>query len=167
MAVDAIAKKWNILVEKEKFDALVGEGMMAGEKVMLVKPQTYMNLSGESVSKVLNFYKVSPENLIVIYDDIDIALGTLRIRPSGSAGTHNGMRNIVSLLGTTNFPRIRMGTGKDTSTDLRNYVLSPFQGEEKQTIQEVAKMACEAAEEIVKHGVSSAMNLYNGHKKED
>ena len=108
LAVDLLAEKYGIRIDKIKFKALVGEGRIAGQKVLLVKPQTYMNLSGQSIVEVMNFYKVEIENLIVIYDDIDIPTGTIRLRKKGSAGTHNGMRNIVYLLGDDGFPRIRV-----------------------------------------------------------
>ena len=111
ITIDQLAEKHNIKVDKLKFKALVGEGRIAGQKVMLVKPQTYMNLSGESIREVMNFYKLEPENLIVIYDDIDIEAGTLRIRKFGSAGTHNGMKSVVYQLQSDRFPRIRLGIG--------------------------------------------------------
>ena len=106
ITIDQLAEKHNIKTDKLKFKALVGEGRIAGQKVLLVKPQTYMNLSGESIREVMNFYKLEPENLIVIYDDIDIEAGTLRIRKFGSAGTHNGMKSVVYQLQSDRFPRI-------------------------------------------------------------
>ena len=125
LAVDLLAEKYDIRIDKIKFKALVGEGRIAGQKVLLVKPQTFMNLSGQSIVEIMNFYKEDVENLIVIYDDIDIPTGTIRIRKKGSAGTHNGMRNIVYLLGDDGFPRIRVGIGATDGKqrDLINYVI--------------------------------------------
>ena len=111
LAVDVLAEKYDIKVNKIKFKSLVGEGRIAGEKVVLAKPQTYMNLSGEAVREIVDFYKIEPQQLIVIYDDIDIDTGAIRIRKKGSAGTHNGMRNILYQIRTEDFPRIRVGIG--------------------------------------------------------
>lgn len=110
-AIDLLAEKFGIKVNKLRFKALTGEGRIAGQKVLLIKPQTYMNLSGESVRMALDYYKEPPENLIVIYDDIDIPTGSIRIRKKGSAGTHNGMRNILYQIQSEDFPRIRVGIG--------------------------------------------------------
>ncbi|MBQ9280337.1 MAG: aminoacyl-tRNA hydrolase [Clostridia bacterium] len=167
IAIDEISKKMGIEVTKEKFDALIGMGEHHGEKIMLVKPQTYMNLSGESVLQILNFYKLLPEDLIVIYDDVDLDFGNIRIRPYGSPGTHNGMRNITNLIGTQEFIRIRMGMGKPLipGMDLKDYVLMNFSSEEKETIESLANIVYNALVEILDHGVKSAMNLYNSNKK--
>ena len=113
-----------IEVNKNKFDALIGEGIFNGEKILLVKPQTYMNLSGESLRQIVDFYKIDSKDIIVIYDDIDLEIGTLRIKPKGGTGTHNGMRNIALMLGNTDFFRIRIGTGKViVGIDLKDFVL--------------------------------------------
>lgn len=155
-------------MNKEKFQAQIGEGNYQGEKILLVKPQTYMNLSGESVMPIVNFYKVSPDDLLVIYDDIDIELGKIRIRPKGSAGTHNGMRNIIQLLGTESFPRIRIGTGKVPSEiPLKDFVLMNFTKEEKIMIENVTERVYHAVIEMMDYGVKSAMNLYNSNKGEN
>ena len=132
ITVDQLAEKHDIKVDKLKFKALVGEGRIAGQKVLLVKPQTYMNLSGESIREVMHFYKLEPENLIVIYDDIDIELGTLRIRKFGSAGTHNGMKSVVYQLQSDRFPRIRIGIGNQKKGDLVDFVIGGFSKEEVQ-----------------------------------
>lgn len=166
IVIDEISQMLGIEVKKEKFQALIGTGEYHGEKIMLVKPQTYMNLSGEAVMEILSFYKITAENLIVIYDDIDLELGNIRIRPHGSPGTHNGMRNITSLLGTDEFIRIRMGTGKPLEgIDLKDFVLMNFSEDEKKIIENSAKVASHALIEILDHGVKSAMNLYNSNKK--
>lgn len=169
MAIDEIASKWNIKVNKSKFDAMIGEGILDGEKIMLVKPQTYMNLSGESIIKIVNFYKLDLEDLIVIYDDIDLPFGGLRIKPSGSSGTHNGMRNITELLKSQNFTRVRMGTGRPPQEiDLKDYVLMKLTKEEMECVKDLKDRVYKAVDEIIKHGVQKAMNLYNksGEKNE-
>ena len=162
MVVDELAKKYNIEIEKEEFDGLIGKGEIEGEKVLLVKPQTYMNLSGECVMKLLNFYKLDVSNLIVIYDDIDISLGKIKIRPHGSSGTHNGMRNIIGLLKNENFVRIRVGTDRPSENmDLADYVLMKLNKEESEKMRQATSNATKAVVEIMKNGCQSAMNLYN------
>ena len=162
ISIDEIAKNLGIEIKKEKFSALIGEGMYNGQKIMLVKPQTYMNLSGEAVSQIMEYYKVPSEDLIVIYDDVDLNFGNIRIRPHGKPGTHNGMRNITDLLDTEEFIRIRVGIGRPfQGIDLKDYVLMHFTVEEKETIEKVAKVVYNALVEMLDHGVKSAMNLYN------
>ena len=162
LAVDLLAEKYGIRIDKIKFKALVGEGRIAGQKVLLVKPQTYMNLSGQSIVEVMNFYKVEIENLIVIYDDINLAPGKLRIRPKGSAGGHNGIKNIIAHLGTQVFPRIRIGVGeKPKGWDLADYVLGRFSKEEEPVVREALEKAAKACSEIITEDVTSAMNKYN------
>ena len=162
MAVDKISRKMGITVEKNKFDALIGEGIYKGEKVLLVKPQTYMNLSGESVKQIVDFYKLDTNDVIVIYDDIDIELGTIRIKPKGGTGTHNGMRNIAMLLGETDFPRIRIGTGKvPKEIDLKDFVLMKMTKDELVILENVLKNTCDSAIEILDSGIEKAMSIYN------
>lgn len=162
MAIDEIASKLGINVTKNKFNALIGDGIFNGEKIILVKPQTYMNLSGESVIQILEFYKVPLQNLIVIYDDIDLPFGGLRIKPNGSPGTHNGMRNITELLKSQDFVRIRMGSGRPTSgIDLKDYVLMKMNDEEINQVKILVEKVYKSVIEIFEHNVSSAMNLYN------
>lgn len=123
MALDALARRWGIRIHTRAFQGLVGEGLFEGEKVLLIKPQTYMNLSGSCLREVMGFYKLPPEKLIVLVDDVELPLGSLRIRSKGSAGTHNGLRSILSCLGSDNFVRIRIGCGQDQSLLLRDFVL--------------------------------------------
>ncbi|NLM50942.1 MAG: aminoacyl-tRNA hydrolase [Clostridiaceae bacterium] len=161
MAVDLFSIKNGIKVNKIKHKALIGEGMIEGKKVILAKPQTFMNLSGESIREIVEYYKIPIENLIVIYDDIDLPTGRIRIRKKGSAGTHNGMRNIIYHLQDENFPRIRIGVGKP-SGDLVDYVLGEFSKEEGAIIQSALKNVVDAVEVIISQGIESAMNKYNG-----
>ena len=150
------------MIEKNKFDALIGEGSYKGEKVLLVKPQTYMNLSGESVKQIVDFYKLDMEDVIVIYDDIDIELGMIRIKPKGGTGTHNGMRNIAMLLGNTEFPRVRIGTGKViTGIDLKDFVLMKMTKDELVLLENVLKNTCDSVIEILENGIEKAMSIYN------
>ena len=167
IAVDLLAEKYGIKVDKIKFKALVGEGIIAGQKVLLVKPQTYMNLSGQSIREVMSFYKEDIENLIVIYDDIDIPTGTIRLRKKGSAGTHNGMRNIVYLLADDGFPRIRVGIGSDKKVDLINYVTSGVTKGEKELLEGALLKAADAAAAIVEKGIEKAMNEDNVKPKKE
>ena len=161
--IDLLAKSNNIEVNKIKHKAIIGEGRIATEKVILVKPQTYMNLSGQTVVDIFQFYKVEPENIIVIYDDIDLETGKIRIRKKGSAGTHNGMRSIIQLLGLDNFPRIRVGVSRpENGQDLASFVLSKFRNEELDAIDDSLEKAALAVEAIVKEGIDKSMNKYNG-----
>lgn len=165
ITIDQLAEKHNIKVDKLKFKALVGEGRIAGQKVLLVKPQTYMNLSGDAISQVMNFYKLAPEKLIVIYDDLDIETGSLRIRKFGSAGTHNGMRSVVRCLGSDRFPRIRLGIGNNSNGDLVNYVIGGFSKSEVPELEKAVTNAVLAIETILSDGIDLAMNKYNIKKK--
>ena len=167
IAVDLLGEKYGIKIDKIKFKALVGEGRIAGQKVLLVKPQTFMNLSGQSVVEVMHFYKEEIENLIVIYDDIDIPTGSIRLRKKGSAGTHNGMRNIVYLLGEDGFPRIRVGIGSEKKVDLVSYVIGGVSKGEKELLEEALTRAADAAACIVEKGIDKAMNEYNVRQKKE
>lgn len=163
ITIDYLAEKHDIKLNKIKHKALSGEGFISGEKVMLLKPQTYMNLSGESIREAVDYYKIDMENLVVIYDDIDIPMGSLRIRKKGSAGTHNGMRSIIRLLGDDGFPRIRIGIGGDREDiPLTNYVISGFRNKEEVKIMEEAVMnAASAIEVLIKDGLDASMQKYN------
>ena len=160
--IDSIAETYNISVMKNKYKALIGDGTIGGEKVILMKPQTYMNLSGEAVKACMDFHKISNEDLIVIYDDISLEVGQLRLRKSGSAGGHNGIKNIIAQLGTQEFPRIKFGVGeKPAGWDLANYVLGRFSEEDMKIIGPRVGDAVKATEMIVRDGVEKAMNNYN------
>lgn len=160
--IDKLAYDHNIVMSKKKFKAVLGEGSISGKKVMLVKPQTYMNLSGESVRDILGFYKLAPKSLLVVYDEADIPLGEIRIRPKGSGGGHNGMNNIIYQLGLDEFIRIRVGIGhKPEGFELADYVLSKFRKEEDSDIINGITKAAEAVEMILSGGLSSAMNNFN------
>ena len=161
--IDTLADKYNIAVETRKSRALIGKGIIAGQKVILVKPQTYMNLSGESIGALADYYKIDEEKeLLVIYDDVSLDVGQLRIRRKGSAGGHNGIKNIIAHLGTDVFPRIKVGVGeKPKGYDLADYVLGRFSGEDREIMQESYRKAADAVEMILEGDLSGAMNTYN------
>ena len=161
--IDTLADKYNIAVETRKSRALIGKGIIAGQKVILVKPQTYMNLSGESIGALADYYKIDEENeLLVIYDDVSLDVGQLRIRRKGSAGGHNGIKNIIAHLGTDVFPRIKVGVGeKPKGYDLADYVLGHFSGEDREIMRESYRKAADAVEMILEGDLSEAMNTYN------
>lgn len=162
--LDAVAAKYNIDVKKVKFNGIYGEGNIAGEKVVLVKPQTFMNLSGECVRDFKNWYKVENDQIIIIYDDISLPLGKMRIRPKGSAGGHNGIKSIIYQTGSEVFPRIKIGVGspENPDYDLADYVLGHFSKAEVDVLVPVAVKAAEAVAEIIKNGTEKAMSVYNG-----
>ena len=161
-AINKLAYDHNIQVNKSKHKGLIGAGVIAGKKVLLLKPQTYMNLSGESVKAVLDFYKLTPADLIVIYDDISLNLGEIRIREQGSAGGQKGMKDIIAKLKTDTFTRIRIGIDpKPAGWDLADYVLSGFKKEEYETMIEGVTKAGDAVIKILKEGTKPAMNKYN------
>ncbi len=162
--IDYMARELSISVKKLKHKALIGEGNYKGEKIILVKPQTYMNLSGDSVMSICKYYDLAMENLIVIYDDIDIDLGAVRIRKKGSAGSHNGMKDIIYKLRADNFPRIRVGIGKSDKMPLKNYVLSGFTKSEIPDIEKAIITASDACLCAIEHDVDIAMNRYNKKK---
>ncbi|RGY96267.1 aminoacyl-tRNA hydrolase [Clostridium sp. AM58-1XD] len=163
--IDVLAGKLGISVNENKHKGLIGRGMAGSEKVILLKPQTFMNLSGESVRAVSDFYKIEPENIIIIYDDIDLAPGHLRVRAKGSAGGHNGIKSIIAHLGTQEFPRVRVGVGaKPDRMDLADYVLGRFPQVEKQVMEDAFEAAAQAAVTIVEEGTDTAMNRFNGRK---
>lgn len=161
--IDVIADKYNISVDAKKSRAYIGKGMIEGQKVILVKPQTYMNLSGESIRGIVDYYKIDPaEELLVIYDDISLNPGQIRVRSKGSAGGHNGMKNIIANLGTDIFARIKVGIGeKPKKYDLADYVLSRFSKGERELVEEAYGHAAHAASQIVRGEIQSAMNEYN------
>ena len=160
--INELSKEYNIPVEKSKFKGLYGSGIIAAEKVILLKPQTFMNLSGESVREIMDFYKISAVDMIIVYDDIDISVGNIRIRKSGSAGTHNGMKSIIQQVSTSEFCRIRVGIGKPQEiTDMINYVIGHVSKAEHKELEKGITKAKEAIVEIIKNGVDKAMNKFN------
>lgn len=160
MVVDYLAKKLEFNISKIKFKGLVGEFLLNGEKVIFLKPSTFMNLSGESIREAVDFYKIPLSNLIVIYDDVDIMFGRIRIRPSGSDAGHNGMKSIIYQLNSNEFPRIRVGIGSPEK-NMISHVLGSFSEEEKQIINDVIKVSADAVIDIIKNGVQYTMNKYN------
>ncbi|NME82344.1 aminoacyl-tRNA hydrolase [Clostridium sp. SM-530-WT-3G] len=161
--IDNIAKEYNIEINRQKFKGVYGEGFINGEKVILLKPSTYMNLSGESIREVVDFYKLTNEDVIVIYDDISLDVGRLRIREKGSAGGHNGIKSIIAHLGTDVFPRIKVGVGQP-DVDLVNYVLGKFSDKEMEVLSESIDASTKAVGEMIKDDVKTAMNKFNGFK---
>ena len=160
--IDSLADSYNINVTKLKHKGFVGEGNIKGEKVILLKPQTYMNLSGESLKELITFYKISVKDIIVVYDDISLPVGNLRIRLKGSAGGHNGIKNIIAHLGTDEFTRVKVGIGeKPNGWDLADYVLSKFSKDDEPLILKGIERSAEAVAEIIEHGANEAMNKYN------
>lgn len=160
--IDCLAEKYHIEMNQKKHKAICGVGMIEGQKVLLVKPQTYMNLSGESIREALDFYKVDEEEFLVIYDDISLQPGQLRIRKKGSAGGHNGIKNIIQHLGVQVFSRIKVGVGeKPQGYDLADYVLGNFSKEDEVIMKEAYERAAQAAVEILCEGVDKAMNKFN------
>ena len=161
--IDALADEYNISVSKLKHKALIGEGRVGTEKVVLVKPQTYMNLSGESVISLYQFYKPELDNLVVIYDDIDLDAGRIRIRKKGSPGTHNGMKSITQCLSTREFPRVRVGVSKpEKGQDLAAFVLSRVPKELEDDMKAGIEKAAKAVDAIIREGIDKSMNKYNG-----
>ncbi|MBR0468856.1 MAG: aminoacyl-tRNA hydrolase [Mogibacterium sp.] len=161
-AIDVLSSNENIEVRRSKFHSLFGRGAIDGKKVILVKPETYMNRSGIAVREAAMYFDVAPENLIVIYDDIDLPVGAIRIRKSGGAGTHNGMKSVVQELGTKDFIRIRIGVGAAASDeDLVDRVIGKVPDAEKQLLQKSAAEAADAARDIIVLGVDNAMNRHN------
>lgn len=161
--IDYIADRNNVKINKLKFKALYGEAVIGGEKTYLIKPQTFMNLSGDSVIEFANFYKIPPENIIVINDDISLDTGRIRVRAKGSAGGHNGLKSIIYQLKSESFPRVKMGVGapKHKDYDLADFVLGRFTKEEIPVMEEAIEKASKAVEEIIRNGAQSAMNKYN------
>ena len=162
--VDELAERAGVPVQKLKYRALTNTAEVGGEKVLLMKPVTFMNLSGEAVRPAADFYKIPPEHIIVISDDTALDVGKLRIRKSGSAGGHNGLKSIIQHLGTDQFPRIRVGVGKKPHPDydLADWVLGKFQGEDKKAIDAAVKRAADAVECILSEGLDRAMGKFNG-----
>lgn len=165
IAIDYLARKYSIDVRKIKFKSLIGQGVISGQKVMLVKPQTYMNNSGEAIREIYKYFDFDHDKLIVIYDDIDIDFGSIRIRKKGSAGTHNGMKSIIYNLEFDDFPRIKVAVGKKPSyMDLANFVLSGFLKQEAKIIEEEVKLTSDAIEMILEEGIEKTMSMFNSKR---
>ena len=164
MAADAMADELKVSINKMRFKALTATVSIGGEKVLLMKPQTYMNLSGEAVGQAVKFYKVNPDHVIVVSDEVAIPIGKLRIRKGGSAGGHNGLKNIIQHLGTDQFPRMRMGVGAapHPDYDMADWVLSTFKNQDAETMAELAKKVSAALQSYITDGADRAMNKYNG-----
>jgi peptidyl-tRNA hydrolase, PTH1 family len=162
--VDSLAKRWQIsLTDRKQFQGIYGEGFASNNsKIRLLKPQTFMNLSGQSVRATIDWFKLPPESVLVVYDDLDLPLGKIRLRLSGSAGGHNGMKSLISHLGTQKFPRVRIGIGKSTGDkDTISHVLGKFAPNEHPIVDEVIYLGNDAIEMSLKQGVEKAMSLYN------
>lgn len=159
--IDYIAGEYNVKVNKLKFKSLYGETKIDGEKVYLVKPQTYMNLSGEAIREFSAFYKIPPQNIIIVNDDISLETGKIRIRRKGSAGGHNGLKSIIYQLNSDEFLRIKIGVGQNKERDLADYVLGKFGKEEIPVMEDAIIKAYKACEEIIKNGTESAMNKFS------
>jgi len=164
--IDKLADLHNIPLNQKKHKAIYGSGYIEGQKVILAQPQTYMNLSGESVRELVDFYKIEPEEIIVIFDDISLDVGQLRLRKKGSAGGHNGIKNIIAHLNSQDFPRIKVGVGeKPAGWDLKDHVLGAFPKEQESLVKESIENAAEACKCMISEGIESAMNIYNQKKK--
>lgn len=167
LVMDTLCREHGVSCDRSRFRALTGEAVLGGKRVLLLKPQTFMNLSGEAVHEAAAFYKIPPERVLVIFDDISLPVGTLRIRAKGSAGGQNGVKNIIAQLGSEQFPRIKVGIGgkPHPDYDLADWVLSSFRPEEQEAMQDAAKRASAAVSELIEHGVPSAVQKYNGKGK--
>lgn len=161
--IDYLSSKLGVEISKIKFKGLMGEGNISGEKIIFLKPSTFMNLSGISISEAASFYKIPVQNIIIVYDDISIDFGRIRIRPSGSDGGHNGMKSIIYQLGSDEFPRVRVGIG-GPDKNLVSYVLGRLKEEEVKNLPEIKEAASAAVLETIENGVQSAMNKYNCFK---
>ena len=159
--LDRLAEAWGLSFSRRKHKALLAQGEMAGLKVILGKPQTFMNLSGEAVERMARFYKVPPESILVIYDDFDLPVGRIRLRPEGGSGGHKGMKSIMEHLGTNGFPRLRVGIGRPTHGDPVDYVLGDFAPDEQIAIEEAYERVVSAVELWLAEGIAAAMNRYN------
>lgn len=166
--VDALADQYHISLNDHKHKAMCGSGVIEGAKVLLAKPLTYMNLSGDSVAEIINFYKLDPENeMIVIFDDISLAPGNIRVRKKGSAGGHNGIKSIIARCGTQNFMRIKVGVGeKPEGWDLADHVLGRFSNEDRALVEDAIEDACSATVMMMQGDVDGAMNRFNAKKQD-
>ncbi len=162
-ALDSFCEKHNVSLNKTKYNALVGEATVCGKRLLLAKPQTYMNSSGEAVGKIASFYKIEPENILVIFDDVSLDVGKIRLRRKGSAGGHNGIKSIIAHLNSENFPRIKIGVGQKPHPDydLVDWVLGKFPKSDEANLKEAIDASVNATEEVLARGIDSAMNKYS------
>lgn len=162
MALDRLADKHGISVDTKKHRAYIGKGVIAGQKVILAKPQTFMNLSGDSIQQIAAYYKVEPEDIIILFDDISLDVGMIRIRKKGSAGGHNGIKSIIACLNSSDFPRVKVGVGnKRPGQDLADYVMGTIPKAQRELLDEALDHAVDAVELMLAGEVEQAMNLYN------
>lgn len=161
MALERLAARYRMALASEKFDSRFDTGRVAGEMVALIEPQTFMNRSGKSVVAAAGFYDLTPEQIIVIHDDIDLPLGTVRIKAGGGHGGHNGLRDIVAKMGNSDFIRVRLGVGRPEHGDVTNHVLGTFSSDEEDEVAELVESACDAVETILREGVAAAQNRFN------
>lgn len=161
MIVERFAHAHHLSFARKRFNAEIAEGEIAGERVMIAKPQAFMNLSGESVGKLFGFYKIAPHDLLVVYDDLDLPLGKLRLRSKGSAGGHHGMESIIARIGASAFPRLRVGIGRPNPDADVDHVLGNFESADRALMDETFARAAEAIEVWVREGINAAMNKYN------
>lgn len=162
LTADAAEKRYGVSINRSRFKALTASCELGGEKVLFMKPQTYMNLSGDAVQQAVSFYKIPAEHVLVVSDEMSLPVGKIRIRPKGSAGGHNGLKSIISVLGTENFPRIRLGVGAPPPEyDVKDWVLSTFRNQDAEDFRDAAERAAQAVEAYITLGPEKAMNLYN------
>ncbi len=161
MVIDALSKQFGIAVDQTKFKGLYGKGTVGNETVILLKPQTYMNLSGESVQELMNFYKINKEDVLVIYDDLDLPVGKIRVRASGSAGGHNGVKSLIAHMNGQDFKRIRVGIDRNSNIPVVNYVLGKFTKEEFVTLQQAIDLSCKVCSDFLTTDFHKVMSLYN------
>lgn len=162
LTINELAKKYQIELSRNKFEGIYGTGIIENKKVILLKPQTYMNLSGKCIRQFVEFYQIPMDNLIIIYDDIDTEKGAIRIRKKGGPGTHNGMKSVVEQLQNGEFPRVRVGIGSPTyKNDMINYVIGNVEKEEFEILEKATKVAADAVSTIIKENLDKAMNKYN------
>ncbi len=162
LTADAAEKRYGVSINRSRFKALTASCELGGEKVLFMKPQTYMNLSGDAVQQAVSFYKIPAEHVLVVSDEMSLPVGKIRIRPKGSAGGHNGLKSIISVLGTENFPRIRLGVGAPPPEyDVKDWVLSTFRNQDAEDFYAAAERAAQAVEAYITLGPEKAMNLYN------
>ncbi len=166
MVVDRLSQRHGIVLKTARHGAQVGDGMMAGEPVALVKPLTFMNLSGRAVAPLANRHSLLPGHLIVIYDDADLPVGKIRLRARGSAGGHGGLKSIIAALGSAEFPRVRIGIGRSSGSDLIEHVLSRFGPQEREPVDQAIERAADAVEYLLAHGIEPAMNRFNAPEPE-